>query len=87
METQMTVRLPDDLKQKVQERAKRMRLKRSDIIRMALSEFLEGPDDREFSFDKIKHLAGSYRSGLSDLGTNHRKYLIQKIRQSAKRTT
>lgn len=87
MQTQFTVRLPSDLNNKVHERARRLRLKRSDIIRLALAEFLEGPEDTEYSFDKIKHLAGSFQSGVSDLGTNHRKYLIQKIRQSAKRTS
>ena len=81
METQMTIRLPDDLNQKMREKAKSLRLKRSDIIRMALSEFLEGPDDKIFDFDKVKHLVGSVHSGLSGLGTNHREYIIQKLKQ------
>ena len=87
METQLTIRLPADLTNKVWERAKSMRLKRSDIVRLALAQYLELPDENDRPYERVKHLAGSMHSGISDLGTNHRKYLIQKIRQRAKRTS
>jgi metal-responsive CopG/Arc/MetJ family transcriptional regulator len=84
MDAQMTIRLPADLSSKVKEKAKRLGLKRSDIIRRALTEYLEGPDEDTPLYDRVKHLVGSVKSGIPDLGLNHRKYLIQKLTQNHK---
>lgn len=83
METQLTVRLPADLDSKMRERAKRLRLKKADIVRMALVDFLEGPELTGRPYDRVKHLAGSINTGVPDLGERHREYLIQKIRKRA----
>ncbi|MFA4911823.1 MAG: hypothetical protein WC649_12400 [Desulfobacteria bacterium] len=40
MQSQLTVRFPDDLEREVSNYAKKLRLKRSDIVRMALERFL-----------------------------------------------
>lgn len=79
METQVTVRVPAEMAGKIRERARRMRLKRSDIIRMALAEFLEERAETDHPYERVKHLVGSIRSGKPTL--RRREDLIQKIRQ------
>lgn len=81
MESQLTVRLPADLVVKVRERAKRMRLKRSDVVRMAVREFLEGPEATDRPYERVKHLIGSIRSGAGNLSSQRREDLIQKMRR------
>lgn len=82
MDTQLTVRLPSDLTIKMKEKARRLRLKRSDIIRLALAEFLEGPEEPHYPYERVKHLIGSVSIDIPDLGKNHRKYLLQKLRKN-----
>jgi hypothetical protein len=85
MQSQLTVRLSDDLDIGVSNLAKRLRLKRSDIVRMALERFLEEfqgiEEDRPY--EKIKSLIGSISSGISDLGESHRKYLLKQFKRHA----
>lgn len=84
MQTQLTVRLSDDLEKEISALAKRLRLKRSDIIRMALEKFLgefRGEENRPY--EKVKNLIGTISSGISDLGEAHRKYLLKKFKESA----
>lgn len=85
MHTQLTVRLPEDLKEDIKSIAKRLRLKRSDVVRMALERFVkENEGEKEVRpYERVKHLIGSVDSGLPDLGTNHRKYLIERIKRRA----
>ena len=85
MASQLTVRLTDDLVQEVSALAKRLRLKRSDIVRMALERFThEFQGEKAASpYENVKHLIGSFASGISDLGKNHRKYLIERLRRHA----
>jgi len=45
MPSQLTVRLPDDLERDVSNVARKLRLKRSDIVRMALEKFLQESDN------------------------------------------
>jgi antitoxin component of RelBE/YafQ-DinJ toxin-antitoxin module len=80
---QFTVRLPDDYKEKVATAAKRMGLKKSDIARLALKQFLDDnlAEDSRTPFEKVKHLLGSAESGMNDLGQEHRRYLIAKMRK------
>ena len=72
---QFTVRLPDEYEEKVAIVAKRMGLKKSDIARLALKQFLEEnlPGDKETPFQKVKHLLGSAESGIKDLGQEYRR--------------
>ena len=82
METQMTIRLPQEFSRKIEQRAKSLRLKRSDIVRLALKEFLEGPDEAGNSpYSQVQHLIGSVRTGVSDLGARHREHLIKKLKK------
>jgi len=84
MQSQLTVRLPDDLDKEISTLAKKLRLKRSDIVRMALERFLgefQGQDSRPY--EKVKNLIGTISSGIPDLGEAHRKYLLKKFKKSA----
>lgn len=82
---QFTVRLPDDYKEKVSAAAKKMGLKKSDIARLALMEFLDeniGKDSKT-PFEKVKHLLGRASSGIKDLGQEHRRHLLAKMKRGS----
>jgi antitoxin component of RelBE/YafQ-DinJ toxin-antitoxin module len=79
---QLTIRMPQEYKEKIETLAERMGLKKSDIARLALKEFIEGniaADDRA-PYDKVKHLIGTAKSGIKDLGQRHREYVFKVIR-------
>jgi metal-responsive CopG/Arc/MetJ family transcriptional regulator len=79
------VRLSDDLDKEISSLAKRLHLKRSDIVRMALEKLLgefQGTEESK-PYDKVKNLIGSIYSGISDLGEAHRKHLLGRIKRHA----
>jgi len=78
---QLTIRLPDEQVLKIEQIASRMGLKKSDITRLAIKRFIETNEVREDKpYKKIRSLLGVVESGVPDLGQNHRKYLIDKIK-------
>ena len=79
---QLTIRMPDEHMSKIEEIANKMGLKKSDVTRMAIRKFLEGygQKDEENPFLKVQHLIGIAESGIPDLGQQHRKHLVNKIR-------
>ncbi len=79
---QLTIRMPDDYLIRIQQIAEESGLKKSDVTRMALKKFIEeyGNVKEIKPYEKVKHLIGRAESGISDLGTNHRKYLIERIK-------
>ena len=79
---QLTIRMPDDYFVKIQKIAKISGLKKSDVTRMAIKKFIDeyGDGSEIRPYEKVKHLIGKAESGISDLGTNHRKYLIDRIK-------
>jgi len=81
MRPQLTVRLSDNLNKDISTLAKRLYLKRSDIVRMSLERFLEEFQGREEirPYEKVKNLIGSITSGISDLREAHRKHLLKKF--------
>ena len=79
---QLTIRMPEDDLFKIEQIAKSSGLKKSDITRMAIRKFLEeysGEEETDL-YRKAKRLIGVVESGITDLGKNHRKYLIKKIK-------
>lgn len=79
MESQLTLRLPSALADKLERTAKRQKRKRSDVVRQALEQFLDNePDVRPV--ERVRDLLGSIESGLPDLGQRHRDYLIRRLR-------
>ena len=85
MQSQLTIRLPEDLEREIADYARRLHLKRSDIVRMALESFLkESRVSEETSpYEKVSNLIGAIESGISDLGQAHRKHLVKRIKKHA----
>jgi len=83
---QLTIRMPDEYKEKIEQLSGHMGLKKSDIARLALRRFIDEhfEPDQKNPFQKVKHLLGTAESGVKDLGQNHRKHLIDKIKKSRK---
>lgn len=81
MGSQVTVRMPEGLLEKLDRRAASSRRKRSDVIRLAVERFLEEPDPVPDTrpIDKLRDLLGSYESGVPDLGQRHREHLIRRL--------
>lgn len=83
MESQVTIRLPESLAADLDRAAKRIRRKRSEVIRLALEQYLAGEsqiDDKPF--DRMAGLIGSVETGIADLGERHREYLIKHLRHA-----
>ena len=85
MKSQLTLRLPDDLEEDLSRLTKRLRLKRSDIVRMALERFIgEVKENEEMKpYDRVVSIIGTISSGISDLGEAHRRHILKKIRKHA----
>jgi len=80
MERQLTLRLPVGLATKLDRSAKRLRRKRSEVVRQALEQFLDTqPEVRPI--ERVRDLLGRVESGIPDLGQRHRHYLIQRLRR------
>lgn len=82
---QMTIRLPEDDKKRIDALVRKTGLKQSDIARLAIKHFLENLEtenrDEERPADRAKDLIGAARSGISDLGSRHRFHLLNRIRE------
>ena len=83
---QITVRMPDEYAKKLNQLSKETGTRRSDIIRLAMKQFLEGTGEtnRLPPYSKVSHLLGIVESDVNDLGQSHRKYLIQKVRRDSR---
>jgi hypothetical protein len=81
MASQLTVRLPDDIGQALQDAARRMQRKPSEIVRMALREFLGGGIARGGRpADRVRGLIGSLDSGIPHLAERHREYVLRSLK-------
>jgi hypothetical protein len=80
MPSQLTVRLPDDLDRALRAAALRMQRRSSDIVRLALRDFL-GASTRLAGppIDRVRSLIGSLESGIPDLATRHREYVLRSL--------
>jgi predicted transcriptional regulator len=79
MERQLTLRISEELAQKLERAAQRLRRKRSEVVRLALEQFLEDQLEAR-PIERVRDLLGSIESGLPDLGTRHREYLLKRLR-------
>ncbi|WP_045220544.1 ribbon-helix-helix protein, CopG family [Desulfonatronum thioautotrophicum] len=80
---QMTIRVPDEFMEQVNHISLRTGLKKSDIARLAIKDFLERFDFQDQEVKPIQNasdLIGVVRSGISDLGRNHRRYILEGIK-------
>ena len=85
MKRQLTVRLTNELEERVEALARKLHRKRSDVVRLALERFIqeEGEAQEDVPHSRVKDLIGSVESGISDLGLNHREYLKSRFRPDA----
>lgn len=82
MQDQLTVRLPEDLSQALKAASRRMERKTSEIVRLALREFLgTSPGTKERPADRVQSLIGSLESGVPDMAEKHRAYIIESLRR------
>ncbi len=82
MEKQITLRLSADLEKRLTRAARLARRRRSEIVRLALEQYLNEQDNVK-PIDKVRDLIGKYQTGIPDLGSNHRKYLRQRIKHES----
>lgn len=80
MDAQLSLRLPGDLAEKLERSAKRMKRKRSDVVRLALERYLSEEAEAR-PIDRVRDLIGAVESGIPDLGQKHREHLIQRLRR------
>ncbi|MBW1799268.1 MAG: ribbon-helix-helix protein, CopG family [Deltaproteobacteria bacterium] len=83
---QLTIRMPDEYKEKIELLSGHMGIKKSDIARLALRKFIDEnlELDQKTPYQKVKHLLGRAESGITDLGQNHRKHIIDQIKKGSK---
>jgi len=80
MESQLTMRLSAELAAKLDRSAKRLKRKRSEVVRAALEQYLDTePDVRPI--ERVRDLLGAVASGKPDLGQRHRDYLVRRLRR------
>ena len=82
MNAQVTVRLPTELKKSLDEAARRMRRKSSDVVRIALLEYLQGPAGAASRpARRVRHLLGSLESDLPDLAERQRERILESVKR------
>jgi metal-responsive CopG/Arc/MetJ family transcriptional regulator len=82
MQEQLTIRLPPDLRRALRVASRRMQRKRSEIVRLALREYLGGASDSKTRpADRVATLIGSLESGIPDLAEKHASYIVESIRR------
>jgi Arc/MetJ-type ribon-helix-helix transcriptional regulator len=81
MKDQITVRLPRELSRALDAAARRTRRRRSEVIRLSLAAFLM-PGGTRYGrpVDRVRGLIGSLESGIPDLAENHRKYILESLK-------
>jgi Arc/MetJ-type ribon-helix-helix transcriptional regulator len=81
-QNQVTVRLPAELDRALRTVARRMQRKPSDVVRMALREFLGGGSDSKLRpAERVRGLLGSLSSGVPDLADRHRERILDSLRR------
>jgi metal-responsive CopG/Arc/MetJ family transcriptional regulator len=83
MKDQITVRLPRELSRALDAAARRSRRRRSEVIRLSLAAYLmPGAASRGRPIDRVRGLIGSLESGIPDLAENHRKYILESLKNA-----
>ena len=83
METQLTIRLPGVLHERLARIAKRLGRKRSDVARLAIQRYLDEAERaaRPRPYEQVQDLLGSLASGIPDLCSRHRDHLMAQFRR------
>lgn len=75
LDSQLSVRIPGDLADRLDETAEARGVDRSEVVRRALQLYLEGVAAADRPWERIGHLAGAASGGPPDLGARHREHL------------
>ena len=83
MERQLTLRMPANLATQLDKIARRTRRRRSEVVRLAVEQFLDEADTKSElkPIDLVRDLIGSVENGVPDLGQSHREYLLKRLRR------
>lgn len=81
MSDQLTVRLSPELSRALRAASRRMQRKTSEIVRMALRQYLAvpGPDGRGPA-ERVRGLIGSLDSGVTDPAAKHRASVLESLK-------
>jgi metal-responsive CopG/Arc/MetJ family transcriptional regulator len=80
MESQLTIRIPGDLREALDRASRRTGLKSSELVRQALRSYLQISTDRQQPpAARVRHLLGSLESGVPDLAERHREYVLESL--------
>jgi metal-responsive CopG/Arc/MetJ family transcriptional regulator len=76
--------MPANLAAKLDRVARNTRRKRSEVVRLALEQFLSEADTKaeRRPIDLVRDLLGSVESGVPDLGQHHRDWLLRRVRRA-----
>ncbi|MHB8731034.1 MAG: ribbon-helix-helix domain-containing protein [bacterium] len=75
--------MPADLATRLDRVAKHTRRKRSEVVRLALEQFLNQTDlgKQHRPIELVRDLLGTIESGVPDLGRHHRDHLLRRLRR------
>lgn len=83
MESQLTVRIPEELANALDRTARRSGRRTSEIVRAALREYLRvGSGANARPGERVRALIGSVDSGISDLAEEHRAYILESLQRA-----
>jgi metal-responsive CopG/Arc/MetJ family transcriptional regulator len=76
----MTVRIPKELDQAIALASRRLQRTPSEIVRMALRQFLSHRVSNRRPAERVGELIGSLDSRIPDLAEKHRDYILESLR-------
>jgi hypothetical protein len=76
----LTVRLPEDMEEKISQIAASEKRTKTQIVREALERYLEARQSRKSSYDLGAELFGKQGSGRGNLSSDYRRLVKEKIR-------
>lgn len=83
VDDQITVRLPTPLGRTLRRTSRRLGLRPSQVVRLALEAFLQGaPSADGKRAERVEHLIGSLSSGIPDLAERHREYVLASLKHA-----
>ena len=77
-----SVRLDDELDKKIQAFSEKTKATKSEIVREALTEYLEAREAEDKPFDLGQDLFGRFGSGKGDLSTTYKKRIKEKLNEA-----
>ena len=79
--TMLSVRLPEELEEKINLLSEQENTTKSDIVKEALENYIEKKEKQVKPYDLGKELFGKYGSGNGDLSTSYKQEVRKKINE------